>query len=89
MNIIILGIFALNQQGIDGSILQMINHAVIMAGLFFVVAMMYARSGTRRLDEMSGLAKAFPVMAAFRPAAVPGGYGPSRVWEASPASSRS
>jgi len=65
MNLIILGIFALDQQGIDGSILQMVNHAAIMAGLFFVVAMMYARSGTRRLDEMSGLAKAFPVMAAF------------------------
>ncbi|HZT96677.1 MAG TPA: NADH-quinone oxidoreductase subunit M [Chloroflexota bacterium] len=65
MNIILLGIFALNQQGIDGSILQMINHAVIMAGLFFMVGMVVARSGTRRLDEMSGLAKAFPVMAAF------------------------
>lgn len=65
MNIIILGIFALNQQGIDGSILQMVNHAVVMAGLFFVVAMIYARSGTRRLDEMSGLAKAFPVLAGF------------------------
>lgn len=65
MNIIILGVFALDQQGIDGSILQMINHAVIMAGLFFVVAMAYARSGTRRLDEMSGLARAFPVLAAF------------------------
>jgi NADH-quinone oxidoreductase subunit M len=65
MNIILLGIFALNQQGIDGSILQMVNHAVIMAGLFFMVAMVYARSGTRRLDEMSGMAKAFPVMAAF------------------------
>jgi NADH-quinone oxidoreductase subunit M len=65
MNIILLGIFALNQQGIDGSILQMVNHAVIMAGLFFMVAMVYARSGTRRLDEMSGLAKTFPVMAAF------------------------
>jgi NADH-quinone oxidoreductase subunit M len=65
MNIIILGIFALNQQGMDGSILQMVNHGAIMAGLFFVVAMMYARSGTRRLDEMSGLAKAFPLLAAF------------------------
>lgn len=65
MNLIILGIFALDQQGLDGSILQMVNHAVIMAGLFFLVAMVYARSGTRRLDEMSGLARTFPVMAAF------------------------
>ena len=65
MNIIILGIFALDQQGINGSILQMVNHGVIMSALFFIVAMMYARSGTRRLDEMSGLAKAFPVLAGF------------------------
>jgi NADH-quinone oxidoreductase subunit M len=65
MNIIILGIFALDQQGLDGSILQMFNHGVIMAGLFLIVAMMYARSGTRRLDEMSGLAKQFPILAGF------------------------
>lgn len=65
MNLIILGIFALDQQGFDGSLLQMVNHGVIMAGLFFIVAMTYARSGTRRLDEMSGLAKAFPVLAGF------------------------
>ncbi len=65
MNLILLGIFALNQQGLDGSILQMVNHGVIMAGLFIMVAIVYARSGTRRLDEMSGLAKAFPVMGGF------------------------
>jgi NADH-quinone oxidoreductase subunit M len=65
MNLILLGIFVLNQQGIDGAILQMVNHGMILAGLFFMTAMVYARSGTRRLDEMSGLARAFPVLAAF------------------------
>ena len=55
MNLIALGIFALNPTGFDGSVLQMINHSVILSGLFIFVAYIAARTGTRLLSEMGGL----------------------------------
>lgn len=55
MNLIALGIFALNPIGFDGSVLQMINHSIIISGLFLAVACIVARTGTRQLSEMGGL----------------------------------
>lgn len=60
MNLIVLGIFALNQTGIDGSVLQMINHSVIISGLFLAVAFIVARTGTRTITEMGGLGERWP-----------------------------
>jgi NADH-quinone oxidoreductase subunit M len=54
MNLIALGIFALNGTGLDGSVLQMINHSVIITGLFLAVVFIAARSGTRLIPRMGG-----------------------------------
>jgi NADH-quinone oxidoreductase subunit M len=60
-----LGMFALNQQGIDGSILQMINHGLSTGGLFLLVGMLYERYHTRRLSDFGGLAAKLPYLAIF------------------------
>ncbi|HZU13155.1 MAG TPA: NADH-quinone oxidoreductase subunit M [Chloroflexota bacterium] len=62
MNLIVLGIFALNATGIDGSVLQMINHSVIISGLFLAVAYITARTGTRLLPQMGGLGRRWPLL---------------------------
>ncbi|MCC7421397.1 MAG: NADH-quinone oxidoreductase subunit M [Planctomycetaceae bacterium] len=51
-----LGLFALNQEGISGSILQMINHGLSTGALFLVIGMVYDRYHTRKMDEIGGLA---------------------------------
>lgn len=59
------GIFALNQQGIDGGVIQMINHGVSTGGLFLIIGMIYERRHTRLLDEFGGLSKVIPVFSFF------------------------
>lgn len=58
---IILGIFALNQAGISGAILQIVNQGLVSGGLFLIVGMIYARSQTRDITKVSGLWKAMPI----------------------------
>jgi NADH-quinone oxidoreductase subunit M len=60
MNLIVLGIFSLNPTGLDGSVLQMVNHSIIISGLFLAVAYIFARTGTRFLNEMGGLGERWP-----------------------------
>jgi NADH-quinone oxidoreductase subunit M len=60
MNLIVLGIFTLNATGLDGSVLQMVNHSIIISGLFLAVAYIFARTGTRFLDGMGGLGERWP-----------------------------
>jgi len=62
MNLIALGIFALNPISFDGSVLQMINHGVIMTGLFLAVAYIVARTGSRSLTDMGGLGRRLPIL---------------------------
>jgi NADH-quinone oxidoreductase subunit M len=62
MNLIGLGIFSLNTTGIDGSVLQMVNHSVIISGLFLAVAYIAARTGTRLLSDLGGLGERWPVL---------------------------
>ncbi|MBI5236783.1 MAG: NADH-quinone oxidoreductase subunit M [Deltaproteobacteria bacterium] len=57
------GIFALNQQGIDGGVLQMINHGVSTGGLFLIIGMIYERRHTRLIADFGGIAKVMPVYA--------------------------
>ncbi|OGQ59123.1 MAG: NADH dehydrogenase [Deltaproteobacteria bacterium RIFCSPLOWO2_02_FULL_53_8] len=57
------GIFAMNQQGIDGGVLQMINHGVSTGGLFLLIGMIYERRHTRNIADFGGLAKVMPVYA--------------------------
>jgi NADH-quinone oxidoreductase subunit M len=60
-----LGIFAGNLLGIEGALVQMINHGVIIAALFLIVGMIERRAGTRDRGELRGLAATAPLFAAL------------------------
>jgi NADH-quinone oxidoreductase subunit M len=59
------GIFALRADGADGAILQMVNHGLVVAPIFIIVAILVERSGTEDLREMGGMAMRAPVLAAL------------------------
>jgi NADH-quinone oxidoreductase subunit M len=61
----VLGLAALNVEGISGSILYMINHGLSTGALFLVVGMVYDRYHTRDINQLSGLARKMPVFAFF------------------------
>jgi len=63
MGFITLGIFALNEDGAQGALLQMVNHGVVTAPLFFIVGLLAARAGSEQLRDMGGLAFRAPVLA--------------------------
>lgn len=65
MGFVTLGIFALNMQGIQGGILQMINHGIVTGALFLSVGIIYERTHTREIANYGGAATAMPVYAAF------------------------
>lgn len=59
------GIFALNESGSQGAILQMVNHGIVVVPAFLIVALLAQRTGTENLGPMGGLAKRAPVLAAI------------------------
>jgi NADH-quinone oxidoreductase subunit M len=59
------GIFALRADGADGAVLQMVNHGLVVAPIFIVVAILAERSGSEDLREMGGMAMRAPVLAAL------------------------
>ncbi|MBM3811239.1 MAG: NADH-quinone oxidoreductase subunit M [Acidimicrobiia bacterium] len=61
MGFVTLGIFTLNRAGVEGAILQMINHGIITGALFLCVGMIYERTHTREIADYGGLSKAAPV----------------------------
>jgi NADH-quinone oxidoreductase subunit M len=65
LGFVMLGLFALNPQGIQGGILQMINHGLSTGALFLIVGMIYERRHTRDMDAFGGLWKIMPVYAAL------------------------
>jgi len=58
-----LGMFALNIEGVQGSIIQMINHGLSTGALFLIVGMLYERRHTRLISEYGGIMKVMPVFA--------------------------
>jgi NADH-quinone oxidoreductase subunit M len=60
-----LGIFALNSLGMQGGVLQMINHGISTGALFALIGMIYERYHTREIAQLGGLAKRAPWMAFF------------------------
>jgi NADH-quinone oxidoreductase subunit M len=60
-----LGMFALNTLGLQGSVLQMINHGLSTGGLFLLVGIVYERRHTREIAQFGGLAHVMPVYATF------------------------
>ena len=65
MGFVTLGLFTLNQNGIEGGILQMINHGVITGALFLCVGMIYERTHSRMIEDYGGLSKTVPVFIVF------------------------
>lgn len=59
------GIFALRADGSDGAILQMVNHGLVVAPVFIIVAILVERTGTEDIREMGGMALRAPVLAAL------------------------
>jgi NADH-quinone oxidoreductase subunit M len=57
------GIFALRPDGADGAVLQMVNHGLVVGGVFLIIAMLYERAGTEDLRELGGLAFRAPFLA--------------------------
>jgi NADH-quinone oxidoreductase subunit M len=65
LGFVVLGLLALNPQGIQGGIYQMLAHGISTGGLFFGVGILYDRRHTRRLDDFGGLWAKMPVFAAL------------------------
>jgi len=59
------GVFALNYQGLTGGVLQMINHGLSTGALFLLVGLVYERRHTRLIEDYGGLWKVMPVFAVF------------------------
>jgi len=65
MGFVMLGMFALNLQGLEGSVIQMLNHGVSTGALFLLVGMIYERRHTRLIEDFGGIAKVMPTFSAF------------------------
>ncbi|TMC18017.1 MAG: NADH-quinone oxidoreductase subunit M [Chloroflexi bacterium] len=63
LGVIVLGMFAFNTQGVEGSVLQMVNHGITTGALFLSAGFIEERTGTRRLSDFGGLAVRIPVLA--------------------------
>jgi NADH-quinone oxidoreductase subunit M len=79
LGFITIGIFALAPQGAQGAVLQMVNHAIVVAPLFIIVALLAARAGgSEDIRDMGGIAMRAPILAtvflivAFATLAIPG-----------------
>jgi NADH-quinone oxidoreductase subunit M len=58
-----LGMFAFNVQGAEGSVLQMVNHGITTAALFLIAGFIEQRAGTRRISDFGGMAVRVPILA--------------------------
>src|SRR5215471_18247056 len=65
MGFLMLGLFALNAEGVSGGIIQMINHGVTTGALFLLVGIIYERRHTREIAAFRGLSTTIPVFAVF------------------------
>ncbi len=64
MGFVVLGIFALTLQGIQGALLVMLSHGLSTGALFLLIGMLYERRHTRRIDDFGGLAAVAPLFVA-------------------------
>ncbi|MCC6398965.1 MAG: NADH-quinone oxidoreductase subunit M [Bacteroidetes bacterium] len=64
LGFVVLGILALNEEGVQGGVLQMVNHGLSTGALFLLVGMIYDRRHTRMIKDYGGLARVMPVFAA-------------------------
>ena len=61
LGFVVLGIFSMTQEGIQGAIIQMVNHGLSTGALFLLVGMIYDRRHTREISQFGGLSKVMPV----------------------------
>jgi NADH-quinone oxidoreductase subunit M len=61
LGFVVLGIFAMTQEAIQGAIIQMVNHGLSTGALFFLVGVVYERTHTREIADYGGIAKIVPV----------------------------
>jgi NADH-quinone oxidoreductase subunit M len=65
MGLIMLAVFALNFEAMEGALYQMLNHGLSTGALFLIVGILYERSHTRLIKDYGGVSKQMPVFAAF------------------------
>lgn len=65
MGYILLGVFALNPQGMTGGLMQMVNYAIVTSALFLCLGMLLYRSESQEIDSYGGLLKTMPVFSGF------------------------
>jgi NADH-quinone oxidoreductase subunit M len=65
LGFVMLGIFSLNVHGLNGGVLQMVNHGLSTGALFILVGMIYERRHTREISDFGGIARPMPVYAAM------------------------
>ena len=63
LGVVMLGMFAFNVQGAEGSVLQMVNHGITTAALFLIAGFIEQRAGTRRISDFGGMAVRVPILA--------------------------
>ncbi len=63
LGFIVIGVFGLSTQGLQGGVLQMVNHGLSTGALFLLVGMIYERRHTRQIGELGGLQKVAPIFA--------------------------
>ena len=65
MGVVLIGLGAFNEAGIQGAIFQVVSHGLISALLFFLVGVFYERTKTTEIPSLGGMAKAMPITAGF------------------------
>jgi len=65
LGFVMLGLFVLNLQGVQGALYQMLSHGLSTGALFLIVGMIYDRRHTRMIDDFGGLWKPLPIFSAF------------------------
>src|SRR5690606_13919672 len=65
MGIVLIGLGAMNEAGVQGAVFQVVSHGLISALLFFLIGVMYERAGTSYINKLGGLAKVMPLTAGF------------------------
>lgn len=65
LGFVVLGIFAMNETGIQGAIIQMVNHGLSTGALFICVGVIYERRHTREISEFGGIARVMPIYTVF------------------------
>jgi NADH-quinone oxidoreductase subunit M len=65
MGLIMLAVFSLNTEGVEGAIYQMLNHGLSTGALFLIVGILYERAHTRLIKDFGGVSSQMPVFSAF------------------------